>query len=150
MLEKKTSLSKFKSFEIVQSTLSDHNSVKNQSQERDGDTSVSWALQCKQPPRYRQTFQCTQPLLVFSGPPVQPSLQMFRAPLGYPGFQVSLTLLGYSGSQGLRGPQSLQRLEEAVAGVSVYTEEQELGNDTSKSASTGRRRTAWHWRQGLM
>lgn len=107
-------------------------------------------LQRKQLPRYRQTFQCTQPLLVFSGPAVQPSLQMFRAPLGYPGFQVSPTLPGYSGSQVLRGPQSLQRLEEAVAGVSVYTEEQELGKDTSKSASTGRRRTMWHWRQGLM
>lgn len=127
MLEKKTSLGKFKSIEIVQSTLSDHNSVKNQSQERDGDTSVSWALQRKHLPRYRQTFQCTQPLLVFSGPSVQPSLQMFRAPLGYPGFQVSPTLPGYSGSQVLRGSQSLQRLEEAVAGVSVYTEEQELG-----------------------
>lgn len=50
MLDNKASLSKFKSTEIIQTTLSDHNSVNNQSQERDGDTRVSWALQCKQLP----------------------------------------------------------------------------------------------------
>lgn len=159
MLENKTSLSKFKSIEIIQTTLSAHNSVKNQSQERDGDTSVSWALQCKQLPWYCQTFQGTQLHLVFSGPPKQPSLQMFRAPSGYPdhpGFQVSQTLPGYSGSQVpenpqvLRGSQSLRCLEEAVAGVNVYTKEPELGKDTLKSAGTGRRRTTWHWRQRLM